>query len=362
LDDFTVPTLAPDERRVLVAATVTIRDVAKYAGVGVGTVSRVLNDSELVRDETRSKVKAAIAALNYSPSPVARHLSRGKTMAIGVIVPFFTNPSVVKRLQGIVSVLAGSEYDLVLFDVEDADNRDILLTNILRRKMVDGLLILSLRPTDSDMEQFLEAGVPGVIVDARHSRLNSVVVDNVAGGRLATQHLLDLGHRKIGYISDYPDNPFNHSPVRDRHQGYVQALEEAGITPQAEYYRAGSLDSQEARCLAKEVLNLPDPPTAIFAYSDTQAVGVLEAARDLGLRVPEDLSVIGYDDIEAAEYMQLSTVRQSLFDSGVIGAQLLLEVITESSTTPREIALPIELVIRSSTSAPRRELKRAAAI
>ncbi len=198
------------------AATVTIRDVAKHAGVGVGTVSRVLNDSEMVREQTRVKVKAAIAALNFSPSPVARHLSGGKTMAIGVIVPFFTNPSVVKRLQGIVSVLAGSEYDLVLFDVEDTENRDVLLTNILRRKMVDGLLILSLRPTDSDMEQFLEAGVPGVIVDASHPQLNSVFVDNVAGGRLATQHLIDLGHEKIGYISDYPDNPFNHSPVSDR--------------------------------------------------------------------------------------------------------------------------------------------------
>ncbi len=336
------------------AATVTIRDVAKQAGVGIGTVSRVLNDSALVREETRDKVKAAIEALNYSPSPVARHLSRGKTMAIGVIVPFFTNPSVVKRLQGIVSVLAGSEYNLVLFDVENTGSREVLLTNIMRRKLVDGLLILSLRPTDSDMEQFLKAGVPGVIVDASHQGLNSVAVDNVAGGRLATQHLLDLGHVKIGYLSDYPDNPFNQSPVLDRYEGYLQALREAGITNQAEYYREGSLDSQEACSLAKEMLSLPDPPTAIFAYSDTQAIGVLEAARDLGLRVPEDLSVIGYDDIEAAEILQLTTVRQSLYDSGVTGAQLLLDVIERSSMVPQVIALPTELVIRKSTSAPAR--------
>ena len=118
----------------------------------MGTVSWVLNDSDAVREATQHKVQAAVEALNYSPNPVARHLSRGKMMAIGVIVPFFTNASVVKRLQGIVSVLAGTNYDLVLFDVENTENRDVLLTNILRRKMVNGLLILSLRPMDSDME------------------------------------------------------------------------------------------------------------------------------------------------------------------------------------------------------------------
>ena len=334
------------------ATTVTIRDVAKRAGVGVGTVSRVLNDSEGVRETTRHKVKTAIEDLNYSPSPVARRLSRGKTMAIGVIVPFFTNASVVKRLQGIVSVLANSEYDLVLFDVENRENRDVLLTNILRRKLVDGLLILSLRPTDGDMEQFLKAGVPGVIVDAGHPCLHSVIVDNVEGGFLATQHLIDLGHVKIGYISDYPYNPFNISPVRDRREGYLRALDEAGIPYREEYYREGGLDSQEARGLALELLSLDDPPTAIFAYSDTQAIGVLEAARDLGLRVPADLSVVGYDDIESAEFMQLTTVRQSLFDSGVTGARLLLDIMEQSTIYPREVLLPTELVIRSSTAEP----------
>ena len=218
-------------------ATATIRDVAKHAGVGVGTVSRVLNDNEGVRESTRHRVQAAIEALNYSPNPVARRLSRGKTMAVGVIVPFFTNASVVKRLQGIVSILAGSEYDLVPFDVENTENQDVLLTNILRRKMVDGLLILSLLPTDRDMEQFLQAGVPCVIVDASHPQLDSVIVDNVEGGRLATQHLIDLGHSNIAYVSDFPDNPFNLSPVNDRREGHYLALKEAGIACREDYYR-----------------------------------------------------------------------------------------------------------------------------
>ncbi len=334
------------------ATTATIRDVAKHAGVGVGTVSRVLNDSGSVSESTRHKVQAAIKDLNYSPSSIARHLSSGKTMAIGVIVPFFTNASVVRRLQGIVSVLASSKYDLVLFDVESTENRDVLLTNIVQRKMVDGLIILSLRPKDKDLDKFLTAGIPAVIVDARHPDLSCIFVDNIQGGKRATEHLINLGHEKIGYISDYPDNPFNLSPVRDRRQGYIDALTEAGFPFKEEYYREGGLDSQEARQLAHELLNLPDPPTAIFAYSDTQAIGVLEAARDLGLQVPTNLSVIGYDDIEAAQFLQLTTVRQCLFDSGVKGAQLLLEVMNDSFHEPHEVQLPTELIQRASTAAP----------
>ena len=337
------------------AATVTIRDVAKHAGVGVGTVSRVLNDSDSVRESTRIKVQAAISELNFSPSTIARSLSSGKTMTIGVIVPFFTNASVVRRLQGIVSVLGSSAYDLILFDVEDAENRDVLLNNIVQRKMVDGLLILSLRPTDNDMARFLQADVPAVIVDAKHPDLSSIFVDNVQGGKLATQHLIDLGHEKIGFICDYPDNPFNLSPVHDRRQGFKEALQEAGIPFHPEYYREGGLSSQDAHHLACELLSLSDPPTAIFAYSDTQAVGVLEAARDLGLQVPEDLSVIGYDDIEAARFLQLTTIRQSLFDSGVKGAQLLLEEMDDPIQKPQELVLPTELIIRGSTAVPSRQ-------
>ncbi|MDX1416013.1 MAG: LacI family DNA-binding transcriptional regulator [Candidatus Promineifilaceae bacterium] len=334
------------------STAVTIRDVAKRAGVGVGTVSRVLNDSESVSESTRIKVQAAIEDLNYSPSTVARRLSSGKSMAIGVIVPFFTNASVVRRLQGIVSVIAPSEYDLVLFDVENKENRDVLLTNIVQRRMVDGLIILSLRPIDNDLERFLLADVPAVIVDAQHPELSSIYVDNVQGGRQATQHLIDLGHVKIGYISDFPNNPFNFAPVQDRREGFLCAIKEAGIPYNKDYYREGGLDSEEARQRAHELLNLPEPPTAVFAYSDTQAIGVLEAARDLGLRVPEDLSVIGYDDIEAAKFLQLTTIRQCLFDSGVKGAQLLLEVMSNGDQKPHELILPTELVVRSSTAGP----------
>jgi DNA-binding LacI/PurR family transcriptional regulator len=335
-----------------VSTTVTIRDVAKHAGVGVGTVSRVLNESESVRESTRLKVLTAIEELNYSPSSVARYLSGGKAMALGVTVPFFTNDSVVRRLQGVVSVLSNSDYDLVLFDVEKSDNQDRLLSNIVQRSLVDGLLILSLQPAMNDLDRLLEAGIPTVMIDASHPDLPSVVVDNQYGACQATRHLLDLGHRRIGYLSDFPNNPFNSSPVIDRFAGFCRALAEAGLSLDTDDYFEAAIDRADAREKAYLLLNREERPTAVFAYCDIQAIGVIEAARDLGLRVPQDLSVIGYDGIEAAEYLQLTTIRQSLFDSGVQGANLLLQMMAGQPLEKREVILPTELIVRGTTGPP----------
>ena len=332
--------------------SVTIRDVAKHAGVGVGTVSRVLNKSESVRESTRIKVLTAIDELNYSPSSVARYLSGGKAMVLGVTVPFFTNDSVVRRLQGIVSVLANSDYDLVLFDVEKSENQEELLGNIVQRSLVDGLLILSMQPAGSDLDRFLESGIPAVFVDSYHPDLPSVVVDNEMGAWIATRHLLDLGHRCIGYMSDYPDNPFNRSPVIDRFAGYCRALKEGGQSYKPDYYVEAGVNRHDARKKAYALLDRDDRPTAIFAYCDIQAIGVIEAARELGLRIPEDLSIIGYDGIEAAEYMQLTTIRQSLFDSGVRGAELLLQMMEGRLLEDKKLVLPTELVVRKTTAPP----------
>lgn len=332
-------------------ATATIRDVAQKAGVGVGTVSRVLNDSVLVSRETRRKVLAAISDLDYTPNAAARRLSRGKTMVVGALVPYFTNPSVVHRLQGVVSVIAGSRYDLVLFDVESVERRDAYLRNVLRRQMIDGLLIISFTPSDKDVVELQQFNLPTVLLDAHHPQLSRVIVDNVGGGYQATRHLIDLGHRRIAYISDFLDDPFN-SPVRDRFLGYRQALVEAGIPLCPEYHLQGTHSRQEARVMTRTLLDLPQPPTAIFAYSDTQAIGVLEEARAAGLAVPGDFSVVGFDDIEAAEYLHITTISQTLFESGVCGCELLLQVMANPLPEPREILLPTELIRRNTTAPP----------
>jgi LacI family transcriptional regulator len=332
---------------------VTIRDVAEHAGVGVGTVSRVLNENPSVSDATRRKVLAAIETLNYTPNPIARRLSLRKSLAIAVIVPFFTRPVFTERLRGVEYALADSEYDLILFNVETTVKRDAYFQDVPRRERFDGLLVVSLSPRNGEVEHFLEAGVPTVLIDARHPGLSRVVIDDVAGGRLATQHLIELGHQRIGFVGDQLENPFNFASSRDRYEGYRQALAEAGIPFRAEYHAQGEHGREQARQRASDLLALREPPTAVFAASDTQAFGVLEAAQDTGLKVPEDLSVIGYDDVEIAEYFHLTTVRQPLFASGVEGVGLLLKSIANPSIAPRRVLLPVELVIRGTTISPK---------
>jgi DNA-binding LacI/PurR family transcriptional regulator len=336
----------------LAMSPVTIRDVADKAGVGLGTVSRVLNDHPAVSDATRQKVLAAIETLHYTPNPIARRLSLGKTLTIGVIVPFFTRPALVERLRGIEYVLANSEYDLILFNVETVARRDACFRDLPHRERVDGLLIVSLSPLDDDVDRFLQARVPTVLIDAYHPRLSRVVIDDVAGSRLAIRHLIELGHHRIAYVSDLIENPFNFVSSGLRLTGYRQALSEAGLPFRPEYHRQADHGRDAARKMAREVLALPEPPTAIFASSDTQAIGVLEAARALGLQVPDDLSVIGYDDIEMAEHLALTTVRQPLFALGVEGVEILLNAIASPPSSPQQVCLPVDLIVRSTTAPP----------
>lgn len=334
-------------------ASVTIRDVAKKAGVGVGTVSRVLNGSTAVSKNTRQKVLQAIDDLDYTPSPIARRLSLGRTLTIGVIAPFFIRPSYVERLRGVEAALAESEYDFIIYNVETVARRDACFRDVPRQERVDGLLIMTLAPTDEEVARFQRENLPVVLVDGAHSVISHVSIDDVAGGYQATKHLLELGHRKIGYISDLlQESPFGFRPVADRYEGYRQALAEAGIEFQPEYHRQGELSRREARRLTRELLTLPDRPTAIFAYSDTQAFGVLRAAQDLSLKVPQQLSVIGYDDIEISEFLHLTTIRQQLYESGVRGAALLLEEISNYPSSPQSVVLATELVVRDTTAPP----------
>jgi len=336
--------------------TTTIRDVAKHAGVGLGTVSRVLNNSALVSEATRQRVQEVIKQLDYVPNPTARRLSLGKTLTITVVVPWFTRPAEVERLRGIEHTLSESEYDLILYNVETPRQRDTAFRSLLRRELTDGALIISLSPRDDDISRLAHSSVPIVLVDANHDSLtglNRVIVDDVAGGRMATQHLIDLGHRRIGYISDPLETVMNFTSSRHRYQGYCQALAAAGIPFRRAYHSQGEHGRYEARHLASQMLAQPERPTAIFAASDTQALGVIEAAQDNGLRVPEDLSVIGYDDIEVAEYAGLTTVRQMLYESGKRGIELLLDKLADPATEPVYEVMPTQLIVRKTTGAPR---------
>jgi LacI family transcriptional regulator len=333
---------------------VTIADVAARAGVGTATVSRVLNDSPKVSVSTRQRVLAAIEVLDYRPSPLARALSRGRSQTIGVVVPFFTHASAIERLRGVVAALHSSRYDLVLFDIESPAHRDEHFASLTGRDRADGLLVLSLPPSREHLEGLRAAEVPMVLVDAHAPGVPAVVTDDVEGGRMATRHLLALGHRQIAFIGEGPDNAFGFTSSAKREEGYRSVLKAAGVHIRQGYVRHGPHDRVAARRLTEQLLSLRHPPTAIFASSDVQATGVLEAARAADLAVPGDLSVVGFDDIELSGYAGLTTVHQPLFDSGLLGARMLLDILAGArQAAAEEHYLPLELVERSTTAPPR---------
>lgn len=325
----------------------TIRDVARHAGVSAATVSRVLNDSPLVLEPTRARVQAAVDELGYRVNATARNLSIGRAAAIGVVVPFFTTPSVIERLRGVVERLGRGErraYDLMLYDVEAPEQRDGALREIARRDRVAGLLIISLPISDAEVDALERDGLPAVLVDVAHPRLPRVMIDNVEGGRLAAEHLLARGHRRIGFVGDHPTNAYGFTSSEDRRRGFRGALERAGA--QLGIERFGPPGRDEAETLAAELLALDEPPTAIFAASDLQAIGVLRAAERAGVRVPDELAVIGFDDIDLAEIVGLTTIRQPLREGGALAAELLLRAIEDGSRRAGEERLAVTVVER----------------
>jgi DNA-binding LacI/PurR family transcriptional regulator len=330
-----------------------IVDVAALAGVGVATVSRVLNGRDNVSPGTRDRVLEAIRVLDYRPSALARNLSLKRTMVIGVVTPFLTDPSPIERVRGIVTALGDSPYDLALFDVESASRQQRAFRLLADPHRTDGLLIVSLVPPAEEVRRLQASGIAAVLVDARHETLPSVVVDDVEGGAIATRYLLELGHRHIAFIGDKPPDEFRFDSSRDRTVGYRRALAEAGVAERPEYVREGTQSRHLARSIAEELLRLPERPTAIFAASDIQALGVLEAARGLQVSVPDELSVIGFDDIEIASYAGLTTIRQPLFESGRRGAELLLGALAGSAPPAQVETLSLDLVVRGTTRPPR---------
>ena len=337
-----------------VSRRVTIADVAADAGVGVGTVSRVLNGSDQVRAATLRAVQDSIDRLGYRPSHAATALVRGTPRTVAVVVAHMTRPSTVVRVASALTVLAEEGYDTIVCNVDTPAERDRHLETLLPTHRADGVLAISLPLSREQLAQCGRAGVTLVSVDAAAPGVPQTIVDDLAGGRLAAGHLIGLGHRRIGFIGDMafarPPAGLGFTSSADRLRGYRQALAEAGIGFEAGLIRCGPHDAATAADQAAQLLMAHDPPTAIFAASDTQAIGVLAAAERLGVTVPGQLSVIGFDDIESAAFLGLSTVRQALARSGTEGAQRLCALLRGERLRVRRSELPLELVARASTA------------
>ena len=325
----------------------TIIDVARLAGVSVSTVSKVINDRYGVAPETYDKVMDIVSDLGYESSLVASSLRRNSTNVIGILVPEF-EPFSTELLKGISSAVEGTGYELLAYSGNLEHNQVGWERRSLSRlagTLIDGAVIVA--PTAS----VTDATIPVVAVDPHTGKTgpSTVEADNVGGARAATRHLIELGHRRIAHIRGRTDLV----SAQLREQGYREALEAAGLPFDPELVRVGGYRAAETTDAARELLSRSDRPTAVFAANDLSAIRVLEIAHELGLRVPEDLSVVGFDNVpEAANAVPaLTTVAQPLHQMGAEAVRLLLGLLA-GGTTEDHLLLPASLVVRASTSPP----------
>ncbi len=336
----------------------TLEQIAKLAGVSRSTVSRVVNNDPNVRDEVRQRVWKVIRETGYQPHAAARSLVTRRTQIIGVIIPesvttLFTDPFFSLLLAGVTAACNENRYHLMLSLFNSPEGSDAIYQRVLRSAYLDGVIVASATSDDPLIPRLLHDGIPFVLV-GRHPdpRVTYVDVDNVGGARMATEHLIRLGHKRIATVT----GALSMLSAQDRLAGYKQALESHGISVDSSLIAEG--DYRESSGLAAVRRLLPASPTAIFAASDVMAIGVLKALRQEGLRVPEDIAVASFDDVPLATAIQppLTTVRQPIDHLGRTAVHLLLDILNrppDSAHVPQRLVLPVELVVRGSCGARR---------
>ena len=325
----------------------TIYDVAKLAGVSISTISRVMNAPNKVNKATRAKVFEAIDELGFVPKAEARARALQRSGRIGVLTPFFTAPSFVQRLRGVASSLSKSNFELVIYPVDSVDHLQGYISSIPVTGNLDGLIIMSLSLGDNDAQRLHDSKMETVLIEYSHPQLNSIVIDDVHGGRMVAEYLIKKGHQQIAFLGDIePPEKYAIHPVKSRLNGFSQVLDNAGIPLSKEYIRSTPYTQEHSRKAAYELMTLPNPPTAIFAASDIQAMGIMKVSRQLGIKIPEQLAIVGFDDIDVAELVDLTTVRQHLDESGKLAVEILLARLADPSRPLQHMHLPLSLVER----------------
>jgi LacI family transcriptional regulator len=326
----------------------TIYQVAEAAGVSIATVSRVLNAPHRVNESTRKKVLEAIEELRFVPKAEASARARKEFKRIGVLTPFFTEPSFVQRMRGISNVLMGSEYELIVYAVESLAQLRGYLDMLPISRRIDGLIIMSLPLTNGDAERIRNHQLQTILVEYNHSFFSSIEIDNEYGGRLAAKYLLEKGYRRMAFIGEAGDPPYSLHPSSYRLTGFQNALFDAGVPLGEQYIGLNPLDMWRVKQQTNQFLDLPEPPEAIFACSDIQAAGVLKAARQRNLKVPDDLAVLGFDNIDLADYMELTTIDQALDESGRTAVELLIARMANPERPLQNIKLQLSVIERST--------------
>ena len=327
--------------------SISIKDIAKAAGVSHSTVSRALRHSPLISDKTGRRMRGLAEEMGYVPNAIARGLVTKSTRTIGLVVTTIADPFVADIAGGVEELALEHGYSVFLCNSNAQPHREIAAVKTLRENRVDGVIVTSSRVGDLYLPLLEEMKVPIVLINNQRNGqyVWSVATDNIHGGRLATDYLIELGHKRIGYIGGWSQA----SSSRDRLRGYKRALKAHRIPFDSQLVSRGNGRMEGGQEWGRKLLSLPHPPTAIFCYNDMTAIGALMALREANLRVPEDLSVVGFDDIALAAYVEppLTTIAQSKHEMGRLAMGMLLDLLSGKESVSN-IVLKGELIVRAS--------------
>ena len=329
-----------------------IVEIAKKAGVSPATVSRALRGIHHVNEKTRKKIVDAARDLDYPVRPDL--LPRGeneKTNTIGVIAPFISRWYFSQSISGVEQALREAGLDLLLYNFAQVDARERVMMQKKLVDKVDGLIVISLPPSEKEFERLLNLGIPISLLGVASELCSSVSIDDVLGGRIATQHLVDMGHRDIAIMTGQKEPVFDFRVANQRLQGFMEVLQanDLEFNPRNELY--SDFTSATSEIAMEEFLTRKKLPTAIFCHSDEMAFGALKAIRKKGMRVPEDISVIGFDDHEIAQYIGLTTVLQPPQFEGQMAAAAVIAEVVNPAAERKNIIVPTSLVVRETTAA-----------
>ena len=332
----------------------TIAEIARRAGVSKTTVSRVLNNRPDVDQDTRQRILDLIKETGYVPRAAAVSLAAGRTGLVGLLAPSLLRPWTLQIIQGIADAIESTEYEFLLYTTSMADRNQETYARALTSGLTDGLIVIL--PRGLGMEHLAELrrqSFPIALIDYRGQELDapSVVAANTSGARKAVEHLVSLGHRRIGIITGLMDLGCS----KDRLDGYRQTLRNANLEVSSDLIVPGDFSEPSGYEGMHQLMSLPNPPTAVFSSNDEMALGAMRAANELGLSIPEDVSLVGFDAVPMSQFTtpSLTTVRQPMFDMGRQAAEMLLQQIDGKELSESRVVLPTELIVRESTGAPR---------
>ncbi len=326
----------------------TIYDVAQKAGVSTATVSRALSGTGYVSKELKETIMQVAREMDYQPNSLARGLVTKESRILGLVMPDISNPFFPAVARGVEDVANESGYNVLLCNTDGSSGKETDYINVLRSRQADGVIFTTSQVNPKNAKMLIDAGIPVVLADRRMSiACDSVVAENVSGAYKAVRHLLDLGHTRIGIIT----GPMGVATSEERIEGYKRALLESSVAVQHDLICEGNYRQHSGYECTCGLMKLPNPPTAIFACNDLMAVGALSALEDHGLKVPDDVAVVGYDDITVASVTRprLTTVAQPKYEMGAVACRMLIERLKNPDKPYQSTVLEPQLVIRESS-------------